>query len=110
MVVAVVGRRRWWRVVIVVVVIVVCGLRRRLGCRLLHWLDDSGVAAGKRQHGCAAEKESCEGFRSNHSVVLLSGAAYGSSVEMQNGMVARRNLAHSLVTCARAIGVIPVCR
>ena len=73
MVVVGVGRRRWWRVVIVVVVIIVGGLRRGLGCRLLHGLDDGGVAAGERQHGCAAEKEGCEGFGSSHSVVLLGG-------------------------------------
>ena len=66
-VVAMIRRRRWRRRVVVVVMIVVAiWLWRWLRGRLLDGLNDSGMAAGERQHSRGSQKKGGERLGSSH--------------------------------------------
>ena len=60
-------RRRWRRwVVVVVMIVVVIWLRRGLRGGLLDGLNDSGMAAGERQHSRGSQKKGGERLGSSH--------------------------------------------
>ena len=98
MVVAMVWRRRRWRVMIIMMVVVMVRLGRRLGCRLLHRLNNRGMAARECQQSCAAEKKGGEWLGSNHLSFSSIGADFVSSGEMPESGLAksemRAKLAH----------------